>query len=83
MPELPEVETSRREVERAARGKIIRAVTTVEDAIVYDGVSSAHIRSALVGRTVTGSGRWGKHFWLELDQRPWPVFHFGILGWFH
>ena len=83
MPELPEVETSRREVERAARGKIIRAVTTVEDAIVYDGVSSAQIRSALVGRTVTGSGRWGKHFWLELDQRPWPVFHFGMTGWMH
>ena len=25
-------------------------------------------------------GRKGKHFWLELDRRPWPAFHFGMSG---
>ena len=27
-----------------------------------------------------GSGRKGKYFWLELDRRPWPVFHLGMTG---
>jgi len=83
MPELPEVETSRREVEWAALGRIILAVNTVDDRIVYDGVSPADVAACLIGRTVIGSQRRGKHFWLELDRRPWPVFHFGMTGWMH
>lgn len=83
MPELPEVETSRREVERAMLGKYIRAVNTVDDRIVYDGVTPAAVVKSLTGRMVIGSQRRGKHFWLELDQRPWPVFHFGMTGWMH
>jgi formamidopyrimidine-DNA glycosylase len=27
--------------------------------------------------------RHGKHLWLVLDRRPWPVFHFGMTGGFH
>jgi formamidopyrimidine-DNA glycosylase len=27
-----------------------------------------------------GAGRKGKHVWLELDARPWPLFHFGMTG---
>ena len=38
--------------------------------------------AALKGRTVRGSGRKGKHVWLELDRRPWPAFHMGMSGWF-
>jgi len=83
MPELPEVETSRREVERAALGRIIRAVNTIDDRIVYDGVSPADVAASLTSRTVVGSQRRGKHFWLELDQSPWPVFHFGMTGWMY
>jgi len=83
MPELPEVETSRREVERAALGRIIRRVNTIDDRIVYDGVTSGEVAKFLTGRKVIGSHRRGKHFWLELDQRPWPVFHFGMTGWMH
>ncbi|HMP88694.1 MAG TPA: DNA-formamidopyrimidine glycosylase family protein, partial [Kiritimatiellia bacterium] len=83
MPELPEVESSRREVHHAAVGRTILEVQTVDDRIVYDGVTPSAIRKALTGRVVTGSDRRGKHFWLELDRRPWPVFHFGMTGWMH
>jgi len=83
MPELPEVETSRREVHKAAFGRTIRKVNTVDDAIVYDGVSPDEVARALTKRRVLGSHRRGKHFWLELDQRPWPLFHFGMTGWMH
>jgi formamidopyrimidine-DNA glycosylase len=36
-----------------------------------------------VGRRVQAIGRRGKHLWLELDRRPWPVIHFGMTGGFH
>ena len=25
--------------------------------------------------------RKGKHLWMELDRRPWPLFHLGMSGW--
>jgi len=83
MPELPEVETARRVVHKAAHGCKIREVHVQEDAIVYEKVTASVIKNHLTGRTIIGSGRRGKHMWLELDQRPWPLFHFGMTGWLH
>ncbi|HMO51955.1 MAG TPA: DNA-formamidopyrimidine glycosylase family protein [Kiritimatiellia bacterium] len=83
MPELPEVETARREVEQAAKGKVIRRVFTVDDAIVYDGVAPRAVARALTDRKITGLERRGKHLWVMLDRRPWPMFHFGMTGWLH
>ena len=80
MPELPEVETARRRALRALRGRRIERVTTVDDSLVYDGVTPERFARALRGRRVMGAGRKGKHLWLELDRRPWPVFHFGMTG---
>lgn len=83
MPELPEVETARRDVVRAARGGVIRDVLTVEDSIVYDGVTPVAVAKALTGRRFIDMHRRGKHLWMELDRRPWPLFHFGMTGWLH
>src|SRR5207237_407773 len=51
-----------------------------DDRIVYDQDSPERFRKAIEGARVTGSGRKGKYFWLELDRRPWPVFHLGMTG---
>src|SRR5687767_12786839 len=75
MPELPEVEAVRRRAERLIVGRRIRAVATVDDPVVYDGVRPASLARALRGRVVRGVRRRGKHLWLELDRRPWPAFH--------
>src|SRR5919198_4649606 len=83
MPELPEVEAARRVVERVARGRRIVAVECADDPIVFEGVSAARWRRALVGRRVGAVRRHGKHLWLELDRRPWPCLHFGMTGGFH
>lgn len=83
MPELPEVETSRREVLRASRGRLIRHVETIEDRIVYQGVEPRAVAKALAGRRILDLHRRGKHLWMELDKRPWPLFHFGMTGWLH
>ena len=80
MPELPEVETARRRAERALRGRRIAAVAVVRDPIVYDGVAPLRFAAALRGRRVVAVRRKGKHLWLELDRRPWPLFHFGMTG---
>jgi formamidopyrimidine-DNA glycosylase len=80
MPELPEVETARRRADRALRGRRIAAVAVVRDPIVFDGVSPSRFAAALRGRRVLAVRRKGKHLWMELDRRPWPLFHFGMTG---
>jgi formamidopyrimidine-DNA glycosylase len=80
MPELPEVETARKLATRALAGRRIVGVATVEDPIVYSGVTPRRLAAALRGRRVRAVGRKGKHLWLELDRRPWPAFHFGMSG---
>lgn len=83
MPELPEVETARRLAERALRGRRIAAVAVRPDPIVFAGVAPSRFANALRGRLVLAVRRKGKHLWLELDRRPFPLFHFGMTGAFH
>ncbi len=83
MPELPEVETSRRFLEARVLGRTVTRVATVGDPIVYEGTTPARFARALRGRRVLATHRKGKHLWLELDRRPWPAFHFGMGGDFH
>jgi formamidopyrimidine-DNA glycosylase len=83
MPELPEVEEARRLATRVARGRRIVRVRSADDPIVFEGVAPARIRRALLGRRVRAVRRHGKHFWFELDARPWLVIHFGMTGGLH
>ena len=83
MPELPEVERGRRVALKVARGRRIVEARCADDPIVFDRVSAARIRRALVGRRVKDVKRHGKHLWFELDRRPWPCLHFGMTGGFH
>jgi formamidopyrimidine-DNA glycosylase len=81
MPELPEAEAARRLARRALAGRKLVEVIAREDRVVFGGLSPRRLVAALRGRRVRGVGRKGKHFWLELDRRPWPAFHFGMSGW--
>jgi formamidopyrimidine-DNA glycosylase len=83
MPELPEVETARRAAIAVAVGRRIVGVTVADDTIVFEQVSRARIRRALLGRQVRAVRRHGKHFWFELDRRPWLSVHFGMAGGLH
>ncbi|HEV8253263.1 MAG TPA: DNA-formamidopyrimidine glycosylase family protein [Vicinamibacteria bacterium] len=80
MPELPDVEAARRVAERALGGKRIVRATAAADPIVFDDASPRRVAAALRGRRVRGVGRKGKYLWFELDERPWPVLHFGMTG---
>lgn len=81
MPELPEVETTRRHVEKLFKKKrLVEVLPDFDDHIVFDRASAQEVKDAMEGARVTGTGRKGKYFWLELDRKPWPVFHFGMTG---
>jgi formamidopyrimidine-DNA glycosylase len=80
MPELPEVEAARRAAAAIAVGRRITGALVVDDPIVFEGCAPARIRRALLGRRVLAVRRHGKHFWLELDRRPWLCVHFGMAG---
>jgi formamidopyrimidine-DNA glycosylase len=83
MPELPEVEAARRAAAAVAVGRRIVAVAVADDPIVFERVPAARIRRALIGRRVRRVRRHGKHFWFELDRRPWVAVHFGMAGGLH
>jgi len=83
MPELPEVETVRRRVQHALKGKRLVTVRAEDDALIFRDAPARTVSRQLRGRRVVGSGRKGKYFWLALDRRPWPVFHLGMSGWFY
>ena len=80
MPELPEVELGRKVAEACARGRVIVRAKCVDDRIVFDGVGPQTVARKLKGRRVEAVRRRGKHLWFELDDRPWPLFHFGMTG---
>src|SRR5207245_11525092 len=80
MPELPEVEAARLIARRVAVGRRITGVWCAADPIVFEGVSPARFRRALLGRQVLAVRRHGKHLWFALDRRPWPTFPFGMTG---
>ncbi|EMD41422.1 hypothetical protein CERSUDRAFT_89989 [Gelatoporia subvermispora B] len=81
MPELPEVERAARLVRDVALHKRIVRVETTEDDIVYNGISHVEFAKELQDRVVTGVGRYGKVFYIELDgSGRMPVLHFGMTG---
>jgi formamidopyrimidine-DNA glycosylase len=74
---------ARRAAARVAIGRRITGVRCADDPLVFEGVSAARIRRALLGRRVRAVRRHGKHFWFELDARPWLCVHFGMTGGVH
>jgi formamidopyrimidine-DNA glycosylase len=80
MPELPEVEVVRRDLEREVVGKRIKAV----DADGMRSIRRHHNRkqfaSRLVGRKITGVERRGKYLLCRLDGGDVLVIHLGMSG---
>ncbi len=86
MPELPEVESARLVIERAALG---RKIVEVDDRDTYEcrPHHPGEIRAALVGRRLTEAHRRGKSMWCDTSgvgraRTPGPVLgiHLGMSG---
>ncbi len=77
MPELPEVETTRRGLVTALPGRVVHTLVVTERRLrrpVAPGLARR-----LKGRTVTGVGRRGKYLLLHLDEGGLVV-HLGMSG---
>jgi formamidopyrimidine-DNA glycosylase len=78
MPELPEAERARQQIERA----LGRQIVAVDDADSY--VCRPHapgeIAAALTGRRLTQANRRGKFLWAETDGGPDLGLHLGMAG---
>ncbi|KAK7064671.1 Formamidopyrimidine-DNA glycosylase [Favolaschia claudopus] len=80
MPEIAEVERAKKLINKYA-GQLIQKVETVEDTIVFAGITHEEFAKELTGRTLESAGRYGKVFYLNLSGAGrMPVLHFGMTG---
>lgn len=79
MPELPEVETIRFQLEPDLTGRILEEVEVLDPYFTKPDSPSV-LEAALAGRRVTGVGRRGKYLLLELDDGNSAVLHLRMTG---
>ncbi|MBN1629867.1 MAG: bifunctional DNA-formamidopyrimidine glycosylase/DNA-(apurinic or apyrimidinic site) lyase [Thermoleophilia bacterium] len=79
MPELPEVETVRRQLDGALTGKTFVAVTQIDPAMLRD-CSAEELRAGLPGRRIESVGRLGKFLTVALDDGAFLTMHLGMTG---
>jgi formamidopyrimidine-DNA glycosylase len=91
MPELPEVESARRLIQKMCVGKKVTDVIALEqgggprdglfDEIVFANVPGADaVKDALMGKTIDVTNRRGKQMWWSLGRGPAMLCHFGMTG---
>lgn len=81
MPELPEVETVRRGLERFVRGRVIASAAVCHPRAVRRQVGGPDGFTALTGgRRVEAARRRGKYLWLPLDSGDALLAHLGMSG---
>lgn len=80
MPELPEVETIRRDLEREAGGKRIKTVEVSGLRSIRRHRNKKSFISRLEGQKVTGVSRRGKYLVVRLDGGGVLVIHLGMSG---
>lgn len=79
MPELPEVETIRRQLEPLVRGRRLEAVEVL-DPLWAVPASPAEVDATCAGRRIEGIGRRGKYLVFELEGGRRLVLHLRMTG---
>ncbi|MDH5307662.1 MAG: bifunctional DNA-formamidopyrimidine glycosylase/DNA-(apurinic or apyrimidinic site) lyase [Myxococcales bacterium] len=79
MPELPEVEVTRRRISPLLVGRRIRSVRTSAPSYLFL-TRPERLRRRLAGRTVTALARRGKYLVAELDDGGRLIVHLGMTG---
>ena len=82
MPELPEVETIRRQLAAAVTGRTVTSVK-VDDALLVAPESPNRFRRSVEGHTVREVGRRGKYLLVELDTGDTLAMHLRMTGRLH
>ena len=79
MPELPEVEVTRRKISPQFVGRTISTVHTTRDSYFFLSKPPV-LKRCLVGRTVTALERHGKYLVARLDDESRLLLHLGMTG---
>lgn len=82
MPELPEVESFRKFVDEHALDQKIECIHLSTSKLLWKTTGKA-LKEALVGNKLVATQRHGKFLFVELNQRGFLLFHFGMTGDFH
>ena len=82
MPELPEVETVRRDLRKSVVGRTIQSVEIGRDDILCECAPDDFV-GILPGRVITAVERIGKNLILRLSGGPALVVHLGMTGQFY
>jgi len=80
MPELPEVEVMRRDLEREVVGKKIKAVEVTGTRSVRRHRNRKEFITVLTGRKITAVQRRGKYLVMKLDGADALIVHLGMSG---
>ena len=80
MPELPEVETIKRDLDKEVVGKRIKSVLVEGDRTTRRHADEKDFILKLEGRKITGVERRGKYLLLRLDSNDVLVIHLGMSG---
>jgi formamidopyrimidine-DNA glycosylase len=80
VPELPEVEITRRHLERALTGRSLADVVVSHPRTARHNSSPEEVEDRLRGRLVTEVGRKGKFLLVSLDDGQTMVAHLGMSG---
>src|SRR6266487_5056350 len=79
MPELPDVEISKRYFDATSLHQRIDDVD-VRNAYILKETSARELGRGLKGRSFESSRRHGKHLFVRADGELWPRLHFGMTG---
>ncbi len=82
MPELPEVETIRRQLAGAACGRTITKLR-IHDPLLVSPSSPNRVRGAVEGRRIESAGRRGKYLLVALDSGDTLAMHLRMTGRLH
>lgn len=78
MPELPDVEVFKQDVNSTSLRKKVRQVDVKDDAVL--NVSAQTFRQQIESRSFEETQRTGKHLFLSTDSGIWLMLHFGMTG---
>ncbi len=80
MPELPEVELFRKQLEDCCLNRRVRRAEVKNEKILQGKIKEDEIESYLQGRKFLSIKRRGKWLFLRTDDGNWLVMHFGMTG---
>jgi formamidopyrimidine-DNA glycosylase len=79
MPELPEVETIRRQLSEHVRGRTITDVEVL-DPLLVDPLDPRDFEQRVMGRSISALERTGKYLFVELDHGEALALHLRMTG---